>query len=506
MTRLRRVPLLALAPVLALVALLAWVFASPIGAGPDDDYHLVSAWCAGPTAHESCVPVEGAERADHRIPRALADISCFERDPLQSGACQHELFEGALLERTVETDRGNFYGEYPPLYYAVMGLFTGDDVQLSALAMRVFTVVLFVGLMTALYLLLPVQHRPALIIGWAVTTLPLGVFLLASNNPSAWAAIGVGTSWIALLGYFETRGGRRIALGALYVLAMLLAAGSRGDAAVYAGFATVLVLVYAFRAERRFLLSALLPVAMGLVALAFLLGARQIGSGLGGFSDVGLEDAGTGAGAAEKVSGVGLLAYNVMNVPFLWLGNLGEWGLGWLDTTMPTIVTFGAVGAFVVAGFLGIRRMHPRKAIVVGAAAAVLWILPVYVLQQAGHIVGQQVQPRYLLPLIVLLGGLLALGAPHVRWTRGQLLLVAGFLSAGHVFALHANMRRYLTGIGSGGLNLNEAVEWWWQVPFTPMVVWFVGSLAYAALMFLIAARLPLNPADAGASRVRSLI
>src|SRR5690606_33916081 len=99
--------------------------------------------------------------------------------------------------------------------------------------------------------------------------------------------------------------------------------------------------------------------------------------------------------------------------------------------------------------FLGLRRMSRRKGAIVAATAVVLWAVPVLVLQLGGHLVGQQVQPRYLLPLIVLLGGLLALGAPHVRWTRGQLLLVAGFLSAGHVFALHANMRRYLTGVGS---------------------------------------------------------
>src|SRR5690606_31477443 len=208
----------------------------------------------------------------------------------------------------------------PPLYYAVMGLFTGDDVQLSALAMRVFTVVLFVGLMTALYLLLPVQHRPALIIGWAVTTLPLGVFLLASNNPSAWAVIGVGTSWISLLGYFETRGARRVALGALYVLAMLMAAGSRGDAAVYAGFATVLVFVYLFRARRDFLLASILPVVMGVIALVLFLQAGQVGASVEGFSDPVGEPGADSGEVREALSGVGLLAYNVMNVPFLWAG------------------------------------------------------------------------------------------------------------------------------------------------------------------------------------------
>jgi len=508
--RLRRVPLLALAPVLALVALLAWAFASPIGAGPDDDYHLVSSWCAGPTAAETCAPVEGAERADHRIPRALAEISCFERQPEVSAACQNELFTGALMDQTVDTDRGNFYGEYPPLYYAVMGVFTSDDVQASALVMRVFTIVLFVALLTALYLLLPVERRPTLLIGWVVTTIPLGIFLLASNNPSAWATIGVGTSWIALLGYFESTGRRRIALGALYAIAMLMAAGSRGDAAVYAGFATALVLFYAFRPHRRYWLSAILPIVMGLVALAFLLRAGQIGSGLGGFSDVGLEDSGVGGGGdgdgTVTPSGVGLLAYNVMNVPFLWLGNLGEWGLGWLDTTMPAAVTFGAVGAFVVAGFLGIRALEWRKAVVVAAAAVVLWVLPVYVLQQAGHIVGQQVQPRYLLPLIVLFGGLLALSAPRVRWKRGQLLLVAAMLSIANGVALHTNLRRYLTGIDAGSVNLNTGMEWWWNVPFSPMIVWIVGSLAYTALLFVLAARIPVDPLDAGARRVRRLI
>ena len=44
-----------LAPLLAYVALLAWAFASPIGAGPDDDYHLISTWCAdGGSSH--CLP------------------------------------------------------------------------------------------------------------------------------------------------------------------------------------------------------------------------------------------------------------------------------------------------------------------------------------------------------------------------------------------------------------------------------------------------------------------
>lgn len=483
----RRPPVLVLAPILALLTLLAWVFASPIGAGPDDDYHLISTWCAGATADETCASVAG-ETGDHDVSVELAEVSCFGGDAEQSAACQETNFDGDMTDDTVATDRGNFYGEYPPLYYAVMSVFTSLDLQLSALLMRVFTIVVFVGIVTALSLLLPAARRPTLIVGWMVTTVPLGMFLLASNNPSAWATIGVGTGWIALLGYFETTGFRRVALGALYALGVVMAAGSRGDAAVYAGFATALVVGYAFRPRRKFFLAALLPVVMGVVALGSLLLSGQAGAGLSGLAGES-GSAGSPGMDTQELSDFGRLAYNVLNAPFIWAGALGEWGLGWLDTAMPAIVILPAIMAFVMAGFLGFGRIGWRKAIMVGAVVFVLWALPVFVLQQGGDTVGEQLQPRYLLPLIVLLGGLLTLDVSAVSWTRAQLVVVTAALTIAQSGALYFNLRRYITGVGTGGLNLDAAPEWWWNAPFSPMFVWITGSLAYAALMALIVTR-----------------
>ena len=54
-TWVKRIRAIHFAPVLALIALFAWAFASPIGAGPDDDYHLVSIWCAS-GGSEQCAP------------------------------------------------------------------------------------------------------------------------------------------------------------------------------------------------------------------------------------------------------------------------------------------------------------------------------------------------------------------------------------------------------------------------------------------------------------------
>jgi len=63
-------------------------------------------------------------------------------------------------------------------------------------------------------LLLPLRRRSTLLWGWIVSIVPLGLFLIASNNPSSWALIGIGSAWLALLGYLETHGKRKIALGA----------------------------------------------------------------------------------------------------------------------------------------------------------------------------------------------------------------------------------------------------------------------------------------------------
>jgi hypothetical protein len=116
-------------------------------------------------------------------------------------------------------------------------------------------------------------------------------------------------------------------------------------------------------------------------------------------------------------------------------------------------------------------------------------VVPVFVLTRGGDIVGEQVQPRYLLPLIVLFAGLLVLqaGRRPVQFTRGQVILVVVTLSIVQAVALHTTMRRYITGQDHGGLNLNSGIKWWWDIPVSPMAVLIVGSLCYAGLVWILA-------------------
>jgi hypothetical protein len=121
----------------------------------------------------------------------------------------------------------------------------------------------------------------------------------------------------------------------------------------------------------------------------------------------------------------------------------------------------------------------------------VLLLLPTTILVLAGESVGNDFQPRYLLPLLVLFAGVLFLRVHggRIAFNRVQVWLVVGALSATQFVALHLNIRRYVTGIDELSPWLDTGAEWWWPGAPTPMVVWIGGSLAYSALIAIVLLR-----------------
>jgi hypothetical protein len=410
--------------------------------------------------------------------------ACFARDATVSAACQSEHSQSSVPSKT--TARGSFENNYPPVYYAAMSIFVGKDLDTSILLMRLANVVLLVGIGSALFALLPRRRRPALIGAWLITTVPLGLFLIASNNPSSWALIGVGTSWLALLGYFETVGRRRILLGALFVLSVILAAGSRGDAALYSVIGVGVVFILVFRNSRRFWLGAILPAVMSLVAIAFFFSSRQSTVAV-----TGLDDA--TRSAVAHVSTASLLFKDALNVPSLWIGSFGSWPLGWLDTGMPALVPFASVTAFAIVVLIAVGNRFGRKTIALVLIVAALWIIPTYVLVAGGDQVGENVQPRYLLPLIILGAGVAMLGFGRQRLVLSGTvtIVVIASLTIAETLAMYINMRRYITGTDSHDWNLDANMQWWWHIPVPPMAVLAIGTLAYLALLVTLARELP---------------
>lgn len=470
-----------LAPVLAMLALGAWAFASPIGASPDDDYHIMSIWCASGGGAE-CAP--GSSANTRVVPSGFGELTCYAQVDERSAACQEKAWKAWDGSRD-ETTRGNFVGEYPPVYYATMHIFAGADIQISALTMRLVNSALFVGLATTLALLLPSTRRRTLLWGWLVTLVPLGMFLIPSNNPSGWAVTGVGTAFLALLGWFESGDRRRWALAALYIVGMVMASGARGDAAVYAAGATLGAALIAFPATRSWYRALWLPAAGLLVAVVLFSMAGQTGVANTGFSgEAALPPLILGEEALPP--GLALAMYNLLMLPLLWTGVWGTWGLGWLDTQMPAIVPWAAVSAFVVVAFAGLGRLSWRKAIAAAGVLLVLIALPVQVLTISGDQVGTNLQPRYLLPLIVLFALILLTDTmtEGFRFTRLQTFTIVAALAGANLIALQVNIRRYVTGVDQQGLNLDSGAEWWWTAfPIGPTALWVIGALAYAGML-----------------------
>lgn len=454
----------AVAPVALLVALVSWAFASPVGSSPDDDYHMASIWCGAGVREGLCEPGDGP--GEMRVPEALVTISaCYAYQDEQSASC-----ELAPIDSLVNTNRGNFSGDYPPVYYATLSLFAGDDIEASIVTMRVFNAVLFVGILTLLYFLSTARMRTPLMYGIMVTMVPLGMFIVSSVNPSSWAVLAGAGLWIALTNFYAERDrNRRIALVAMVLGLTVMGSGARSDSAVYAGVAVLVAAALSFERSRRFVTSSLLGVVVIGVSLFFFFTSGQ--SAL-----VDLDSSPQPGNLLVLVFG------NLILLPELWIGVFGYWGLGWLDTQMPGTVWVTTFAVFAALCFWGMRVWTRRKAVAAAIVAFSLIVVPMYVYVHDGVMVGGYVQPRYVYPLIIMLAGVLLVRGltPVLELRRVQGLTIVALLAVAHAIALHINIRRYVTGVDVFSPNLDSQIEWWWALPFGPIWIWAVGAIAFA--------------------------
>lgn len=481
-TWVKRIRAIHFVPALALVALSAWAFASPIGASPDDDYHLASIWCASDARADLCAPDPIHGDGWRLVLPGIMTAPCYVADPDESAACQEWSTDPTP---SVAADHGNWIGAYPPVFYAAMNAFASTDVQTSALAMRFANVAIFVGLTTALTLLLPRNLRVPLLGGWVLAIVPLGAFLIASNNPGAWGLIGVGCSWIAALGWFRTSGPRSWALGALTSLSVLIAAGARTDAAVYSIVGLGIASFLSFDRSRLYGRRLILPAVLAVVAAVFFRTSGYAAVAEGGLNG-GIVD-------SDSRNPAAVLAFNLISIPQIWTGVFGSWGLGWKMETWPGFwfVEFAVLVVFVGLAALGIRSMDVRKLVMLLALVATLYALPVYILTAGMSVVGENVQPRYLIPLVAVLAALLLLNRGDLPWQPlpQHVIPAIALLSVANSLALNVNLRRYTTGLDFQSLSLEADAEWWWSgATVGPTLVWAVGSLAFAAATAVLGA------------------
>lgn len=466
----------------------AWAFSSPVGSSPDDTYHLASIWCDRAVAEaqpddsagdrtfgEHCKLVGTSETGGPlvEVPALVGAAPCYMFDATKSASCQSE----ALRHDVTVSDRVDT-GDYPGGYYRVMHLLVGDNVGESVLLIRIVNVAIATLLMGLLWLAGSSETRRATAYTYACVLVPMGWFILASVNPSAWALVGISAYALGLhqLLAIDVRRKRRLN-GAVMLVGAAMAFAARGETPIYAGLVTVAVLVLNWRLLRSNVRLLLLPAAVLIVGMFVMMSAGQV--------------AGTAAAGVETdIARSEVLANLAFEFPLLVSGLFGYgFGLGWVDTQVYAVTAFPVA---LVLGFLmltGAARAGRAKALAVTGLAAVTVLIPMLQLYKINRFVGEAVQPRYILPLVPVVLLLLLIGkdsASAPRLTRGQSGIVWAMTTVASSAALHANIRRYITG--ADGPRVFGEPEWWWAQGPSPGMVWVLGSLGFAAFAATVVA------------------
>jgi hypothetical protein len=362
-----------------------------------------------------------------------------------------------------------------------MGLFAGKSLDQSVLAMRLLNSLIYALGLAALLLLSRPGHRENYLLASFVTLVPLGLFTIASVNPSSWAITSATLLWASGFEFVGARDRwRKIGLAVLGVLALAMAVAARADSAIYGGLAIGLIWFLTTRFGRRTLITGAIVVVVVGAALAW---ASTLGSVRQLANLPPLNPTEPPDGWLERLQ----------ELPAFYLGTFGTRGLGWLDTIMQPYTWVPAAAVYAMVMFWGLRRCSWRKAVALVAifSGSAFVILAIATIRHAMPERGMQ--PRYFLPLLVM-AAMIALAkdndeGPQLDWAQRVLIVLAlGVAQAG---ALHTELRRYLTGLDITMFNLNDNIEWWWSWAPPPMVVLGVGSVAFfgAAIVVALATR-----------------
>jgi len=467
-----------LVPLLAFLALGSWALSSPVGATPDEDYHLTSIWCGLGEREPFCEP--GDTSIEKSVPATVLQASlCFAFRSDASAACQTGMYDDESSP-LVSTERGNFQGDYPPGFYFASGLLASEgSYAASVVMMRLMNAAIFVIMLSVAARLLPRELRFPLIGSVLGASVPLVVFLVPSINPTSWAITSAATLWITLLGAARaTTARQRWSLMAVAIVAAVLGVSSRGDSAAFVAIGAFVAVLLHWKWTERPFVSLLLPGVAAVAGFLGFLGSSQTDSVSEGLP---------GAGGEPLPPSV-LLGSNFIEMPGLYLGALGGDEIGWGDTPLPSTVLFASFAVVVALAVVGAGALWRRKVAAIAVVLVLLIALPMVIFYSSNATVGNLVQPRYMLPLMIVLIGLLLLPPPGgLRPTRVLAISAALMLSSAQSIALHTNLRRYVTGLDAVGWNLDIDAEWWWPIAVSPNGVWIIGSLCFGAVAVVLA-------------------
>lgn len=450
-----------------------WVLASPIGGSPDDDYHMGSIWCPRLIAGVCQTAV-----IDHKpqvsVPEPVAKAAaCHAFQSEVSGSCTNE-FKDEKKDYTSRYDRG----DYPIGYYQFQHFFVGDDVGISVLLMRTMNLLLGGLLLIGVGLLMPQNYRIAYMVSVLVSWMPMGFYYIASINPSSWSLIGVFVYGAGLFSSLLNRGRERwLSLGLAFV-GVLAAITSRSDSAFYI-FVVSVAMVFAVPKDKwtRWHISfASLVSIIGIVVL---------------------KNTGHAGHFATEHATADRSFFDVFLRSIYWFFEyFGQFygsgrGPGWFDT--PVSAPIGNVALMAAGGalILGIRYWKWRPGISAFVVMGAIFGIPFVTTLKGMQPELIMYQPRYMLPLLPVFFFVLLSGRQNLeqQLSRAQVFFFVIAAIFVHALTLQATLWRYVSGTAETlpPLNLDANIQWWWNIPISPLWIWILSTSALSVGLLILA-------------------
>ena len=458
----------------------SWAFASPPGGSPDEPTHLLTIYCLAESAKNTCIE-PGPEKFNLQPVKDVSSCYLFQRD--RGAGCEVSNIFKKLEKGAVTTF--SLYSEN--WYYKSMAKFANEYYVLSLIIMRIVNGLIFLAVLFFSLYLLPHQLRQAFSISTLVVSVPLGIYLFSSINTSAWIAIGAIGSWVALYSMFmgfqdkNSKINRTVLQIFLYLLSSFLLISSRSDGIYF--FSIILfsmILFFILPYIKNFLNTYLSKPIINLIIFLFSFTLVL-------FSFFYFRDLANITYIDDNFDFSDRLFENIYRLPHLLLGPLGTWGLGWLDIWLSPITYVLMILIFFGLLFSSLKFLDLRHAVPLMIFMTSAIVLPLIILQTSGYLVGEWVQPRYILPLYYpILGLALFSYVGKQKFPSAQLFTIIFFTSIAHSFALFSNLERYSRGQNTLSYDLTVGLEWWWdQVP-SPNLIWIIGSVSFIIFFILI--------------------
>lgn len=467
---------LAVVPIAFFALGIAWAFVSPHGSSSDEDWHLVNTWCAW-GENEYCEPgdAEGVVLA----PAMIVDSWCFAWPPIaESAECTTRLDYSPRVTNRVLSDPWS----YSLGFYPVMRIFAGDDVVRSVQVMRVANVLVASTLLALALALGSPQIRRSLSLSWGLTMVPVGVFFVASVNPSSWAISGLGiywaALWILLTRIADGARGAQAKAAALVLAALIVSLLGRLDSGVYIVAISIAVVVGHPRGLGLLRSPKLIAITSGVALVGIAFAALNWNRWLPAFTWPGAQltkdmptpwvktflelpsllvglFGGQEAAFIQRESELDRVTEGYTTVGFMH-------GIGWPDVVLPSAVGLTIAGAVVVAVAMAFRTTAPRQ-VLASIVLPVTGLLVIFLSRAAfGFGTGFQLQARYLFPLALVAVGIIFVSSRDEIVPRGILAFLTPLVSAASSLAWLATSARYSVGKSAAFTNFGQPVLWWW--------------------------------------------